>query len=91
MAKKIKLTKAQKRTIEIMRTGYDAAICRGLNTFQFLQYGKISHGGKTEKVRYIVLEQLISKGMISDNGTSVKQSDTHYSLTELGKTITLPE
>lgn len=89
MEKKIKLSDKQKEVIKLMREGCEATISRGFSSGAWLQFGKIGYGGKSYDVSIATLHALIDKKIIKDNNTSKSLSQSHFSLTELGKTIQL--
>jgi hypothetical protein len=88
---KVKLTKAQKDIIGRMRNGWGLGRSTWFGNRTWIQDGGIGRGGESKNINRDTADTLESKGLIKRDENQNGYSYITFSLTELGKTIDIPE
>lgn len=84
------LSSVQKRTIELMRQGYEIGVYGNGCARVVMQKGGINSGGPTEPIQFTTFKRLLNKSYIVEKPGRLPGSKlTTYELTGLGKTANL--
>jgi hypothetical protein len=79
----MKLSKAQKEIVDLMKDGWELGHSRGMHTRTWIQKGGVGRGGDTKSISVSTFHILLDKKLVELSIESFPTSK--YNLTELGK------